>query len=146
LILCKKKILRHIKLAVHAWKTKYRRNQKLIAQFGCTFSALHTVMITAFDDNGSFSWWSSVDMVVGWFYWVGQRGERDRRCSLYTGNLERRKRLHVLSTGKNIYLLLSPGNSDALLENRSMYFEGLCVIENSRSKSRQRLNHILQPI
>ena len=30
-----KKILRHIKLAVHAWSTKCRRNQKLIAQFGC---------------------------------------------------------------------------------------------------------------
>jgi hypothetical protein len=36
LALCKKKILRHIKLAVHAWSTKCRWNQKLIAQFSCT--------------------------------------------------------------------------------------------------------------
>ena len=36
LILCKKKIPRHIKLAVHVWSTKCLRNQKLIAQFGCT--------------------------------------------------------------------------------------------------------------
>ena len=34
--LYKKKILRHIKLAVYAWSTKYRRNQKLIAQFTLT--------------------------------------------------------------------------------------------------------------
>ena len=34
--LCKKKILRHIKLTVHAWSTKCRRNQKLIAQFALT--------------------------------------------------------------------------------------------------------------
>ena len=34
--LCKKKISHHIKLAVHTWSTKCRRNQKLIAQFGCT--------------------------------------------------------------------------------------------------------------
>ena len=32
----KNKILYHIKLMVHAWSTKYRRNQKLIAQLGCT--------------------------------------------------------------------------------------------------------------
>ena len=36
LALCKKKIFRHIKLAVHVWSTKCWRNQKLIAQFGCT--------------------------------------------------------------------------------------------------------------
>jgi hypothetical protein len=36
LTLCKKKISRHIKLAIHAWSTKYRWNQKLIAQFDCT--------------------------------------------------------------------------------------------------------------
>ena len=36
LTLCKKKIPHHIKLAVHAWSTKCRRNQKLIAQFDCT--------------------------------------------------------------------------------------------------------------
>jgi hypothetical protein len=36
LTLCKKKILYHIKLMVHAWSTKYRQNQKLITQFGCT--------------------------------------------------------------------------------------------------------------
>jgi hypothetical protein len=30
LALCKKKIPRHIKLMVHVWSTKYRRNQKLI--------------------------------------------------------------------------------------------------------------------
>ena len=34
--LYKKKIPRHIKFAVHAWSTKCRRNQKLIAQFDCT--------------------------------------------------------------------------------------------------------------
>ena len=33
LTLCKKKIFRHIKLAVYAWSNKYRRNKKLIAQF-----------------------------------------------------------------------------------------------------------------
>jgi len=36
LALCKKKILRRIKLAVHVWSTKCRWNQKLIAQFGWT--------------------------------------------------------------------------------------------------------------
>ena len=36
LALCKKKILSYIKLVVHAWSTKCRRNQKLIAQLGCT--------------------------------------------------------------------------------------------------------------
>jgi len=36
LTLCKKKILRHIKFAVHAWSNKCWRNKKLIAQFGCT--------------------------------------------------------------------------------------------------------------
>ena len=34
--LCIKKILRHIKLAVHVWGTKCRRNKKLIAQFALT--------------------------------------------------------------------------------------------------------------
>jgi hypothetical protein len=33
--LCKKKILHDIKLMIHAWSTKCRWNQKLIAQFGC---------------------------------------------------------------------------------------------------------------
>ena len=36
LVLCKKKIPRHIKLVVHEWSIKCRRNQKLIAQLGCT--------------------------------------------------------------------------------------------------------------
>ena len=36
LTLCKKEIPRHIKLVVHVWSTKCWRNQKLIAQFGCT--------------------------------------------------------------------------------------------------------------
>ena len=36
LALCKKKISRHIKLTVHTWSTKYRRNQKLITQFALT--------------------------------------------------------------------------------------------------------------
>ena len=36
LALCKKKISCHIKLTVHTWSTKCLRNQKLIAQFGCT--------------------------------------------------------------------------------------------------------------
>jgi hypothetical protein len=36
LALYKKKIFCHIKLVVHAWSIKYRRNQKLITQFGCT--------------------------------------------------------------------------------------------------------------
>jgi len=36
LALYKKKIFRHIKLAVHTWSTKCRRNQKLIAQFALT--------------------------------------------------------------------------------------------------------------
>jgi hypothetical protein len=36
-VLCKKKkIHRHIKLAIHAWSTKCRWNQKLIVQLGCT--------------------------------------------------------------------------------------------------------------
>jgi hypothetical protein len=30
----KKKILHHIKLAIHAWSIKYRGNQKLISQLG----------------------------------------------------------------------------------------------------------------
>jgi hypothetical protein len=34
--LCKKKIPHHIKISAHAWSTKYRWNQKLIAQFCCT--------------------------------------------------------------------------------------------------------------
>jgi hypothetical protein len=33
---CKQKIFRHIKLAIHAWSTKCRWNQKLIVQLGCT--------------------------------------------------------------------------------------------------------------
>jgi hypothetical protein len=35
-LLCEHKILRHIKLAIHAWSTKCRWNQKLIVQLGCT--------------------------------------------------------------------------------------------------------------
>ena len=36
LALCKKKISHHIELAIHAWGTKCRRNQKLITQFALT--------------------------------------------------------------------------------------------------------------
>ena len=41
LVLCKKKIFRHIKLMVHAWSTKCWRNQKLIVQFSCTLRDEH---------------------------------------------------------------------------------------------------------
>jgi hypothetical protein len=34
--LCKKKIPHHIKMSAHIWSTKYRWNQKLIAQFCST--------------------------------------------------------------------------------------------------------------
>jgi hypothetical protein len=36
ILLCKKKIPHHIKMSAHIWSTKYRWNQKLIAQFCCT--------------------------------------------------------------------------------------------------------------
>jgi hypothetical protein len=36
ILLCKKKILHHIKMSAHAWSTTCRWNQKLIAQFSCT--------------------------------------------------------------------------------------------------------------
>jgi hypothetical protein len=37
----KKKILRHIKMSVNAWSTKYWWNQKLIVQFCCTLRDEH---------------------------------------------------------------------------------------------------------
>jgi hypothetical protein len=37
----KKKIPHHIKISVHIWSTKYRWNQKLIAQFYCTLRDEH---------------------------------------------------------------------------------------------------------
>jgi hypothetical protein len=39
--LCKKKIPHHIKILAHAWSTKCRWNQKLIAQFCCTLRDEH---------------------------------------------------------------------------------------------------------
>jgi hypothetical protein len=39
--LCKKKILRHIKMSANVWNTKCWWNQKLIAQFCCTLRDEH---------------------------------------------------------------------------------------------------------
>ena len=53
LTLCKKKIPRHIKLAVHAWSTKCRRNQKLIAQFVVLYESNLLSLISQCLDNNS---------------------------------------------------------------------------------------------
>jgi hypothetical protein len=49
--LCKKKIPRHIKLAIYAWSNQCRWNQKLIAQFGCTLRDERLNLISQRLDN-----------------------------------------------------------------------------------------------
>jgi hypothetical protein len=41
ILLCKKKILHHIKMSANAWSTKYRWNKKLIIQFCYTLRDEH---------------------------------------------------------------------------------------------------------
>jgi hypothetical protein len=41
IVLCKKKILHHIKMSAHPWSTKCRWNQKLIVQFCCILRDEH---------------------------------------------------------------------------------------------------------
>jgi hypothetical protein len=41
IVLCKKKILHHIKMPAYVWSSKYRWNQKLIEQFCCILRDEH---------------------------------------------------------------------------------------------------------
>jgi hypothetical protein len=68
-------------------------------------------------------------MVVGSSGLVNGPGRGERRPCSKTGNSDAllEKTAPCIVHKQNICSVLSPGNSDALLENGSMYFEGLCV-------------------